>query len=242
MSASDDDEARRRARKKKKRVTLNWARNELLLPGEMPASGSGDESGELSLPAHIGPLLARAPEVGAAGEHPEGNDGWERQRPLMTPPPPPPTGLDDGGTADDGGALSLVDRRGRPSSASFDLATEMNDRFALGDYTAALRAADLMLGRDPEHEAALRISGVCREKLAALYMSRLGSMSRVPEVAVDVTDVRWLGLDHRAGFLLSQIDGANTLEELLDVSGMPRLEALKVLVELLDMGAIRFGD
>jgi hypothetical protein len=48
-----------------------------------------------------------------------------------------------------------------------------------------------------------------------------------------------LGLDHRAGFLLSRVDGLSTVEEVLDICGMPRLEALKTLVDLLDRGAIR---
>jgi hypothetical protein len=53
-------------------------------------------------------------------------------------------------------------------------------------------------------------------------------------------EVRWLGLDHRAGFLLSRIDGVATVDELVDVSGMGRLEALKILAELLEAKAIRF--
>jgi hypothetical protein len=173
----------------------------------------------------------------------EGADAWERQRPSLTPPPfapptPPPPALE----ADEGGALDLVDRRSRPAAPSGDLGTEMSDRYALGDYTAALRIAELILGRDPAHEMAARIAEGCRDRLLALYRSRLGSLARVPQVAVDDSQVRWLGLDHRAAFLLSRIDGTQTLSELVDVSGMPRLEALKTLVELLETSAIRFRD
>jgi hypothetical protein len=39
--------------------------------------------------------------------------------------------------------------------------------------------------------------------------------------------------------LLSRVDGLSTIEEVLDVCGMPRLEALKTLVDLLERGAIR---
>ncbi len=45
-------------------------------------------------------------------------------------------------------------------------------------------------------------------------------------------------LVHRAGFLLSRVDGFTSLEELLDLSGMPRLEALKTVLSLVDAGAI----
>lgn len=153
---------------------------------------------------------------------------------------PAPAGDDLG--EDDGGALSLIDKRSRPSSPTIDLSTEMHDRFALGDYTAALRIAELLLGRLPEDDAARRVSASCRERLGQLHGSRLGAPSRVPHVAIELADVRWLGLDHRAGFLLSQVDGEHSLEELIDISGMPRLEALRTFVELLDVGAIGFED
>lgn len=246
---SDDDdgeqptEAERPRVKQKKRVTLKWDNSELLLPGEKaPTEAPPSESGELALPEQVQELMKSV--TGARHEPPPPtHDGWERERPKLTPPPPrppssPPGPLDEG----DGDALSLVDRRGRQSSPAIDLATEMNDRFALGDYTAALRTAELLLGRHPEHAEARNVSEACRNKLAQLYQSRLGPPSRVPKVAVDPTDVRWLGLDHQAGFLLSQIDGTQTLEEISDVSGMTRLDTLKILVELLDMGAIRFTD
>ena len=45
--------------------------------------------------------------------------------------------------------------------------------------------------------------------------------------------VRWLSLDHRAGFILSCVDGYSSIEEILDVSGMPQIDALRILHELL---------
>jgi len=35
------------------------------------------------------------------------------------------------------------------------------------------------------------------------------------------------------------VDGVSTVEEVLDICGMPRLEALKTLADLLERGAIR---
>ena len=239
-----DDEPRRSRFPKRARVTLKWNAPPLALPGEPGAEERDDPSNELVLPE----LEAGEPAVRTASTVPpelgEGADGWERQRPRITPPPfrppsaPPPPRLDE----DDGGALELVDRRSRPSLPSGDLLVEMSDRYALGDYTAALRAAELVLGRDPENEVAARIAESSRERLTALYRSRLGSPRRVPSVAVQGAEVRWLGLDHRAAFLLSRVDGRHSVAELVDVAGMPELEALKTLVELLEMGAIRFDD
>jgi hypothetical protein len=66
-----------------------------------------------------------------------------------------------------------------------------------------------------------------------MYAARLGSLEQVPAVIVQRTQLRWLSIDHRAGFVLSLIDGSSSLEMVLDVSGMPRLDAMRILVELI---------
>lgn len=229
---SDEGEAGRRV-PKRARVTLKWDSTPLRLPGEAERETDADE-------------LAQAPggiEVPLAGVEGEGADAWERQAPRLTPAPFASLASEPAEfSSETGGALDLVDRRSRPISASVDLAVEMSDRYALGDYTAALQIAELILGRDPAHEAARHVAASCRARLEQLYRSRLGSLARVPRVAVDSSEMRWLGLDHRAAFLLSRVDGHHTLADLVDVSGMSALEALKTIVELLELGAIRLGD
>ena len=140
-------------------------------------------------------------------------------------------------TAASGNALDLVDRS-RPSQ-QLDLIGEMEELYALDDLTGALRFAELILGREPNHEQALRCADNCRKRLISLYTSKLGAVDRIVTVALSESQLRWLGLDHRAGFLLSRVDGSLSVEELLDVCGMPRLEALKTLADLLERGAIR---
>lgn len=218
--------------RKRERVTLRFSADPLLLPGERPSQAPKGEADELRLPGEV--------EGDAAPALPEAEDAWSRQRPGSRPPSQPALKLDDG--VEEAGALELVARRSRPASPTIDLTEEMRDRYALGDYTAALRVAELLLGRHEGHAEATKISESCREKLASLHGSRLGSLERMPSVGVQDEEIRWLGLDHRAGFLLSRVDGEHSLEELIDVSGMPRLDALRTLVELLDMGAIRFDD
>jgi hypothetical protein len=134
-------------------------------------------------------------------------------------------------------ALGLVERR-RPTESGLDLLAEMRDRFSLGDFTGALRAAELVFGRDPDHPEAHAVARASRERLEEHYTSRLGSLACVPRVIVPDADVRWLGLDHRVAYLLSRIDGAHTLEELVDASGMDRLETLKAFAQLLELRAV----
>jgi hypothetical protein len=44
--------------------------------------------------------------------------------------------------------------------------------------------------------------------------------------------LRWLSIDHKAGFVLSLVDGVSSLEMIIDVSGMPELDTLRILSEL----------
>jgi hypothetical protein len=113
-----------------------------------------------------------------------------------------------------------------------DPIAEMRERFSLGDYTGALEIAELMLAEDPSDEAAAECAESCRRVLEGMYAARLGSLDRVPSVLVQRAQLRWLSIDHRAGFVLSLIDGSSTLEMILDVCGMPRLDAIRILHEL----------
>jgi hypothetical protein len=114
-----------------------------------------------------------------------------------------------------------------------DPMAEMRERFSLGDYSGALEVAELLLAEDPADADVLDCAEKCRTVLEGMYAARLGSLEQVPAVIVQRTQLRWLSIDHRAGFVLSLIDGSSSLEMILDVSGMPRLDAMRILVELI---------
>ncbi len=114
-----------------------------------------------------------------------------------------------------------------------DPIAEMRERLSLGDYTGAFEMAELLLAEDPDDAEAAECAASCREVLEGMYAARLGPLDRIPTVIVQPTQLRWLSIDHRAGFVLSLIDGSSTLEMILDVSGMPKLDALRILHELL---------
>jgi len=113
-----------------------------------------------------------------------------------------------------------------------DPGAEMRERFSLGDYTGALEMAELLLAEDPANLEAAECGENCRTVLEGMYAARLGPLDRVPMVLVPRTQMRWLSMDHRAGFILSLVDGSSTVEMILDVCGMPRLDALRILHEL----------
>jgi hypothetical protein len=119
---------------------------------------------------------------------------------------------------------------------------DMRDRYATGDFTGALVVAQAVLETNPDHEEAGRCRDRCTDVLSQMYLARLGSPVQAVRVAVPNDQIRWLSLDHRAGFLLSLVDGHSTIEELLDISGMPRLDALRILYGLLDQRVIALAE
>ena len=223
---------------------------------EAPWQAPGDDPLDLDLSGFDegNPAPPPAVKVATLGDAGAG-DGWERDRLVRSshpvpatrsdlPPTMPPPAVESPAASaiphagESAGPFDLVERS-RPSSPGIDLDREMSERFELGDYTGALRVAEMLLGRHASHPEARRHADESRSRLVQMYSSRLGDLRQVPVVAVPETEVRWLGLDHRAGFLLAQVDGQLTLEELIDVSSMPRLEVLRVLNELVEAGAIR---
>lgn len=76
-----------------------------------------------------------------------------------------------------------------------------------------------------------------RQLIRALIFG-LGDLSEIPRLLVPMTEIPFEEIDHRAAFLLTRLDGTLTLEEILDVSGMPRLEALRHLTRLFVRGYV----
>jgi hypothetical protein len=121
-----------------------------------------------------------------------------------------------------------------------DPVAEMRERFSLGDYTGALEMAELILAEEPGNLEAAECGENCRSVLENMYAARLGPLDRVPMVVVPRTQMRWLSMDHRAGFILSLIDGSSSVEMILDVCGMPKLDALRILHELVQQKIVAF--
>lgn len=117
---------------------------------------------------------------------------------------------------------------------------EMNERVALGDYTGALAMAEQLLAASPDNANVASVAENCRTVLRQMYIAKIGPMDHVPMVMVPRDQLRWLSIDHRAGFVLSLVDGVSSLEMILDVSGMPELDALRILTELAQQRIIAF--
>jgi hypothetical protein len=70
-------------------------------------------------------------------------------------------------------------------------------------------------------------------------LARLGGGDAVPTLALGEAELREAALDHRAGFVLTFVDGMCPLDSLLYSTGLPRAEVLRILDRLVRAGVIR---
>jgi tetratricopeptide (TPR) repeat protein len=159
----------------------------------------------------------------------------------------PDGGLDLSAIAEKSDLRPLVPEPGKgtgapPAQPRSDVEVWMEgarELFALGDFSGSLEMIEKILKVDPNHKEAWEYLRQNESTLIAMYESKLGSLSNVPRLAIKPEEVMWLNLDHRAGFLLAQIDGIVNYEELFALSGLPRLDTAKILATLLNDGVIR---
>jgi hypothetical protein len=125
-------------------------------------------------------------------------------------------------------------KRAAPKPSIADIMTQARRVLQNGDPQTAIDIAD---------DVVTAAGGVDAEPclpylslLETIYTAMIGSPDGVPRHGGNVPD-----LDPRAAFLLSRIDGSISIDDLLEVSGMPRLEAMRVLALLIRHGAVALG-
>jgi hypothetical protein len=110
----------------------------------------------------------------------------------------------------------------------------LRDLMAKEEHELALALAlRLRLDRPDDVELDYYIED-CTLALVDRYEARLGALDRIPMSAVKRNDLARFDLDPFAAFLLAQMDGVLSLETMVDISGVGRLETLRHLVKLLD--------
>jgi|HubBroStandDraft_4_1064222.scaffolds.fasta_scaffold159370_3 hypothetical protein len=167
--------------------------------------------------SHVAGQTDRSPEPRASSSRP----------PKSQPPPLPESA-----------------RRLSPVRAAADavFADCMIERLAASDYAGVAMAAEALLEHQPNHEDALDCVQIARSELAKVYLARLGSMGRVPRVAMGSEGLVALSLGFGEGFLLSRVDGRATIRDIVEACGLPKLEAMRILSELFLRRAIGFDD
>ncbi len=128
------------------------------------------------------------------------------------------------------------DRTRRRITSLLDRATEWH---RAGDLAKAVSAVDLALSEDPNSALAQKLIHRNRDTIMTVFQGYLGDLERAPTLARPLHELGSAPISPRAAFLLSRIDGTLSVDEILDVSGMPRLEAYRYLCQLLLRGIIK---
>lgn len=131
---------------------------------------------------------------------------------------------------------SHEDRTRRRISGLFERAVAWN---GITDFEKAVTAVDLALSEDPTSPLAQKLIHRNRDTIMTVFQNFLGDLERQPQLARPLHELASAPISPRAAFLLSRIDGQLTLDEILDVSGMPRMEAYRHLCQLFLRGILR---
>ncbi len=153
-------------------------------------------------------------------------------------------GLDLDAVAEKSDLRPLVPEGARPPAAAApktDIEVWLSaakELFSLGDFSGSLELIEKILQLDPDHGEARDYLRQNEATLVSMYESKLGPLTEIPRLAIKPEEVMWLNLDHRAGFLLAQIDGTVDYESLFALSGLPRLDTARILANLIADGVI----
>jgi hypothetical protein len=202
-------------------------------------------------PAHTG-AAAGDPLSGASDDWwtdgvttpPPPKDAWEVGRPRPTTLSPSEASEGDAIhmvaplPASAGGTPLPAQMPSDPRREAYLLLQRATELQELDDHSGARELLLQAQALDPEAPQVARALAESEQTLQALYESKLGKLSIVPRVRLRDDEVIWLNLDHRAGFILAQIDGALSFDDLFSVSGMSRLDTARILVQLLEQRVI----
>ena len=83
----------------------------------------------------------------------------------------------------------------------------------------ALDICEEILKRNPGDLETEELARTLKEDLVGFYLEQLKPLDQIPQLVADDSNILELSLDPIGGFLLSQIDGQITVEELLTIMG-----------------------
>ena len=107
-----------------------------------------------------------------------------------------------------------------------------DDEFVDGRGAEAASAVCHGLDYASDSAVAQKVIFENERRLVQILISSLGDAGQVPRLLCPLSEIPPEHINHRAAFLLTRLEQAMTLDELLDVSGMPKLEALRHLCGL----------
>jgi hypothetical protein len=114
----------------------------------------------------------------------------------------------------------------------------VEELLSLGDTSSAMELLGKAEAQAPGEPRVVAARERSQHAQQAALEAKLGDLKRVPTVRLSPKELMQLKLDARAGFVLSRLDGRMSCEAVFSVSGMSRLDTMRVLAQLLDQDVI----
>ena len=231
-------------------------------PGHGPPGAAGQPAEAAQPAAH--PWLPQAAAGSARAAPPAGPpaDLQSPSSPWTTEPFMEPPGVStpaSGNPWDDGPSVAIpqaedpgdeasgawnIHKEALPIEAVADDETDVwirgaRELLALNDFSGALELLGKILARKPGDRESQQMHDTCEHNLTLMFESKIGSMEGRPRMAIPPDEVIWLNLDPRAGFVLAQIDGEVSFDDLYAICGLKRLDTARILCELLEEGVVQ---
>ena len=138
----------------------------------------------------------------------------------------------------DGGGVVLGETNAPAPDEEDPLLSGAQQLYEQGTYESSMQLCEQLVAADANNEFASRLLELNRQALLAQYEQLVDDLAQVPLVQVPQHEIVWHKLDHRAGFLLSRIDGMLSYADIVDISGMTRFETMRILAQLVEQGVI----
>lgn len=161
-------------------------------------------------------------------------DGAEEGRVVE---PEPPQAAEPAG---DEGDLASADAaaQGAPAGQGADsvqaLIRDAQELLHSQELEGALDLFEMAADLDPQRIEVDGYVDMIRSRLLQRYRERIGDLRVVPKLLIAPDEIHRYNLPANAGFVLSLLDGATTVEQLISLSGMDSFEALRIVNRLLD--------
>lgn len=119
-----------------------------------------------------------------------------------------------------------------------ELLANAQELIATRDFEVAF---DLLSGASDSETPVIELEAtldLVRSQLVHCYRGEVGKLGAVPVVTADGASITGYNLPTEAGFMLSLVDGATPVQDMISLSGMDSFEALRLLRGLMEAGIV----
>ena len=110
--------------------------------------------------------------------------------------------------------------------------------FRFRDFEKASQVFDSVITHNPLSIEAYAYKEMIRVQEFRKYLSKVGDLNKTPKISKSSNEIINYNLSKEAGFILSFIDGMVSYDEIVSLTGMDRLTALRCLVELINTNIV----